>query len=176
MLKEEFLTKLSEVADWKIPDTPRETSLNNKRHRQRIEEDDQEHNEHDEESVQEAEPESGPNPTYPPMLLRLKIQPVDCDDCGRHCENGRQKEASLQKKDGVTYWRQRCITCKRHQDPTTGRFDISGQAALMKWHNFFRNPAKHYYKNRKEDLEHEQPIRQQITLETDESIIRIYQD
>lgn len=137
MDNELFKQKLSQVADWKIPDTPRETSLNAKKQRGR---------KTNEELYQQAREEifhtefGGVNPTYPPMLLSVKNQATLCSDCGCDCSQGRRKEKKLYEtgKDKKRNWREKCITCGLHQNPFTGKFDLTAERASHVWTQFLR--------------------------------------
>jgi len=142
MKQEDFKQKLSEVAEWKIPETPRETSLNAKKKRGRKSNED-EYMELREEMFYEEF--GGVNPTYPPMLTKLKRSATICDDCGDHCPNGREKEAKLHQKNGKRVWRQKCLTCNKFQNPFTGEFNLTGTAASIKFNDFMRE-TKGVYK------------------------------
>lgn len=144
MNDEEFKQKLSEVAEWKIPDTPRETSLNAKKKRGRKSNED-EYMELREEIFYEEF--GGVNPTYPPMLLKVKCQPTICGDCGRTCENGCHKEKKLYEtgKGKKRNWRERCVTCGLHKNPFTGKFELNSNQAPHAWTSFLRD-SKGVYK------------------------------
>ena len=130
-----FKQKLSEVAEWKIPDTPRETSLNAKKKRGRKSNED-EYMELREEIFYEEF--GGVNNTYPPMLVKLKHTPTTCGDCGKLCPNGCEKEAKLYQKNGKNYWREKCLTCNLQKDPYTSEFNLNPQKASVVWHSFMR--------------------------------------
>ena len=95
MKQEDFKQKLSEVAEWKIPETPRETSLNAKKKRGRKSNED-EYMELREEMFYEEF--GGVNPTYPPMLTKLKRSATICDDCGDHCPTVVKKKRNYTKR------------------------------------------------------------------------------
>jgi hypothetical protein len=139
---DEFKKKLSEVAEWVIPETPRETSLNQKKKRGR---------KSAEEEFQEAHEEifleihEGRNPTYPPMITRVKCQPVDCEDCGKHCENGRRMEIKQYDTNRI-HWRKRCVTCEKNENPWTGEFDLTPQKAATEWAGWLRKTNPRYVK------------------------------
>jgi hypothetical protein len=139
---EEFKRRLSEVAEWTIPETPRETSLNAKKKRGRKSAEEKYQDEHQEVFMELFE---GVNPTYAPLLTRVKRCAVTCDDCGEHCANGRTKEAKLQEKNGKAVWRQKCLTCKKYQNPFNGKFELTGPAASIKFNDFMRE-TKGVYK------------------------------
>lgn len=160
---EEFKRKLSEVAEWKLPDTPRETSLNAKKKRGRKSNEEQ-YMELREELFHEEF--GGVNPTYAPMLTRVKYKPTTCEDCGECCPKGREKEAKLHKKNGKTVWRQKCVTCNKFQNPFNGKFELTGSAASIKFNDFMRE-TKGVYKTKGNEL------REQVK---DPVIIRSYPD
>jgi DNA repair exonuclease SbcCD ATPase subunit len=184
----EFKRRLSEVAEWKIPDTPRETSLNQKKKRGRkINEDinsDEDDDYSDESLVYRAHLEN--NKTYPPMLTKVHVQGINCPDCGQYCEKGHKKEATLYEKNGCRAWRQQCMICRKFENPYTGEFNLTGPAASIKFNDFMRG-SKGVYKtkanNRRSKAtpkENNKPMQTQIssvkkTLEDDRSIITFYQ-
>lgn len=134
MKDEEFRQRLSEVAEWTIPDTPRETSLNAKKKRGRKSAEEKYQDEHEEIFMEMFQ---GTNPTYPPMLTKIKHASITCE-CGRVCDNGCEKEAKLYQTKTKNHWRVKCKTCNMTQDPYTGKFDLSPQKASVVWHSFLR--------------------------------------
>lgn len=146
MDKEQFKQKLSEVADWQIPklnDTEIKESLKAIRGRGRPSEEEQYQWEH---MKQFLEIHNGTNPTSPLELTRVK-RACDCEDCGRHCENGREQEIKYHPATSghIAHWRVRCKTCAHYRHPETGEFDLpQGPAAQT-----FLNWAKRQYSLRK---------------------------
>lgn len=136
----EFRRKLSEVADWKIPETPRETSLNAKKKRGRKSNEEQYMELREEIFLEEF---GGVNPTYPPMLTKVKPAATTCE-CGRVCETGCQKEAKLYTSKGKNHWRWKCHTCGMTQDPYTGEFCLNSQKASVVWNSFLRETKGAY--------------------------------
>lgn len=134
MNDEEFKRKLSEVAEWKLPDTPRETSLNQKKKRGRKSAEEKYQDEHEEIFLELFE---GVNPTYAPMLLKIKHTPTTCE-CGRICTSGCEKEAKLYQTKSGNHWRVKCKTCNMTKDPYTGEFNLNPQKASVVWHSFLR--------------------------------------
>lgn len=130
----EFKRRLSEVAEWKIPDTPREASLNAKKKRGRKSAEEQYQDEHEEVFLELFD---GVNPTYAPMLTKVKHAVYSCE-CGRICLNGCQQEAKLYQTQGKNCWRIKCLTCGLTRDPYTGEFNLSSQKASVVWHSFLR--------------------------------------
>lgn len=151
MTDDEFKQKLSEVAEWKIPDTPRETSLNQKKKRGRKSE---------EEKFQEAHEiifrdiHGDVNPTYAPMITKIKCQPVDCEDCGKHCPNGRKTEYKHYDTNR-SHWRRRCVTCEKNQNPFTGEYDLSSQKSSSVWADWLRKTNPRYIKKAEQEQEQE---------------------
>ena len=141
MTDEEFKKRLSEVAEWEIPKTPRETSLNAKKKRGRKSNEEQ-YMELREEIFQEEF--DGVNPTFAPMLTKVKRCGRDCEDCGNYCPNGRETEAKLQEKNGKRAWRKKCVTCGKFQNPFNGKYELTGSAASIKWNDFMRETKGAY--------------------------------
>lgn len=146
MTDEEFKQKLSEVCEWKIPDTPRETSLNQKRKRRKSSDID-DVNEDDDNEEQEVEVN---NSSYAPMIIKLKCLPVDCEDCGKVCENGRHIENKFHKTNRP-HWRKRCVTCDKVENPETGKIDVSTAKSASVWADYLRKTNPRYY-GKKENI------------------------
>lgn len=137
-----FEQKLSEVAEWKIPENQQETSANAKKKRGRKSEEEKYQAAHEEIFM---EIHGGVNPTLTPLLTNVKCKPVDCEDCGQHCPNGRVKEMK-QYDTNRRHWRQRCVTCDKQQNPWTGEFDLSNQKASHEWSVWLRKTNPRYVK------------------------------
>lgn len=135
-----FKQKLSEVATWKIPDTPQETSLNAKKKRGRKSDEEKYQEEHEEIFM---ELYGGVNPTYAPMLIDVKRQPSACE-CGKICEGGCKKDFKLYHTKTGPVWRQKCLNCGMTKDPYTGLWNMNSQKASQVWASFSRdtNPEK----------------------------------
>ena len=131
---EEFRRRLSEVAEWKLPDSPRDASLNAKKKRGRKSKEEQYQDEHQEVFMELFE---GVNPTYAPLLTRVKYTPTTCE-CGRVCSSGCEKEAKLCKTKDKTIWKWKCKTCGLTQDPYTGEYTLNSQKASIVWNSFLR--------------------------------------
>jgi hypothetical protein len=173
MDKELFKKRLSEVADWEIPKTPRETSLNQKKKRGRKSAEDEYMELREEIFYEEFE---GVNPTYPPMLTKLKRAGIDCGDCGEHCPNGRETEAKLQEKNGKRAWRKKCLTCGKYENPFTGKYDLTGTAASIKWNDFMRETKGIYNTNgnQRREAVSTQKDQETITFTTTEIVLHKY--
>lgn len=133
---EEFRTRLSEVADWIIPDTPRETSVNAKKTRGRKSHENVYCEMHEELFLEHFD---GKNPSHAPMLVRVKRAAVNCEHCGQHCAKGRETEARIHLANKKLHWRQRCVTCNLNKNPYTGEFDLRPGESGVVWNQFMRD-------------------------------------
>ena len=183
MNNEEFKKLLTEVAKWGLPkveQATRNTGLTKNR-RGRLPKVTESSQLDDSDSDEQEEQEQtlvkdGVNVTYAPLLLGLKPMAVDCEDCGRHCQYGRHKEAKLCESNTKKYWHQRCTTCGMHQDPYTGRFDLRGNKANAVWNSFIRsmNGKRQIQKLNGQDIVTKTKDFTQI--ENDQEIIKKYRD
>jgi hypothetical protein len=139
----EFRKRLSEVAEWTIPETEQETSKNAKKKRGRKSAEEQYQEQHEEVFLEMFD---GINPTKAPLLLKVKYIPYTCE-CGRVCTDGCQKEAKLYETKTGCHWKVKCKTCGMTQNPITGAFDLSPQKASVVWHSFLRD-SKGVYKSK----------------------------
>ncbi len=160
----EYKRRLSEVAEWKLPDTPREASLNAKKKRGRKSAEEKYQDEHQEVFLELFE---GTNPTYAPMLTKIKHVPITCE-CGRVCSNGCEKEAKLYETKTKAVWRWKCKTCGMTQDPYTGEYTLNSQKASIVWNSFLRESKGVYQSKGKSVLKK--------VVENDCEIIRKYPD
>lgn len=141
---EEFKRRLSEVAEWRIPETITGTKDGDAKKRRG--------RKSSEELYQEAREEifleefGGVNHTFPPQILKVKKESCVCNDCGKFCESGRQKEKKLYETGTAKKrnWRERCVTCGLHQNPFTGKFELQPQAASHVWTDFLRERKGEY--------------------------------
>jgi hypothetical protein len=149
----EFKRKLSEVAVWRI-DKVSNTSVKEgiRRARGKFK------------PVVENDPEpelavklvDGANPTMALTLVGLLPCATNCEDCGRHCPNGRQVTAKLYPSRNLGYhWRKRCVTCQRYLNKDTGEYTVPDN-----------NASNHYSTKLKPG--------QQVTFENDQEIITIH--
>lgn len=143
MNDEEFKLKLSLVAEWRIPDTVTGTKdgiAKKKRGRKS-----------EEEKFQAAHEEifneihGGKNPYFPPIIDKVKCIPVTCEDCGKHCENGRHKEKK-QYETNHRHWRERCVTCNLFKHPETGEYSVTVTEASNLWSKWLRKVNPRYVK------------------------------
>ena len=133
----EFRKKLTAVAEWYTPtdaDKPYAKLKKRKKQDEQLMELVGEDNEEDIEPIEHT----GPNATLPPIVTRVRIQAVTCEDCGKFCENGRQKEKKIYTT-GQRHWREKCVTCRKFRNPATGEYCISEQQSST----FFANLHRH---------------------------------
>ena len=135
MKDDEFKKKLSEVAEWRIPDHNEVNKVSGPPRRYKTRKPAVEVIEEQDDC---EEPVTVENPNFAIQLVKAKIQPVTCEDCGRHCEHGRQKDLRFYFNNGATAIRERCVTCQKHKNPSTGQFDLSSAGSNAVWHNYLR--------------------------------------
>lgn len=87
-----------------------------------------------------------PNMGIAPEIKTVKIQPVDCEDCGRHCPEGRRVERKLHET-GQRHWRYRCRECGLYRDPMTGQYTLTPQVAHQYLGQYYR-PKLGLYKSK----------------------------
>ena len=138
MTKDEIRQKLAEVAEFKMPKlTKSDIKVSKQRSRGKGRPSNEElyQEEHEEVFLDMFE---GINPTHSPELVKVHIQPVDCEDCGRHCENGRQTEIKFYKKavGHIAHRRDRCVTCNKYRDPNTGEYTLPQGPACQVYLNW----------------------------------------
>lgn len=138
MDNEQFLKKLTEVAEWEIPDSIKGT-LHQPKHRanyEYLEQDDADVELQDPDLLTEEEI-NRINLSFPPRLLKVKVQPVWCTYCGRFCEKGLEQEVRLHRLPR-NHWRRRCITCGKYQDPYTKEINLTLAKANSLWLDWCR--------------------------------------
>ena len=147
----EFKRKLSEVAVWrldKVSDTQIKLSRKMARGKHKPITEDQEF----EMAVILID---GANPTTVPVLVKLKPCATNCEDCGKHCPNGREVTAKIYPSRTLGHhWRKRCVTCQRYLNLETGEYTIPGNNAS----NYYSTVLKPGH---------------QVTFENDNEIITI---
>lgn len=134
----EYKRKLSQVAEWEIPNLQELTTTGQKKRKPR----NVKTTELDQDAVQHCT--STVNTTYAPSLVSVRRAACTCEDCGRHCANGREKEARLYQANQKQVWRQKCLTCSRFQNPFNGEFELTGGAASIKFNEFMRHSDLKY--------------------------------
>jgi hypothetical protein len=149
MNNDEFLKRLSEVAEWYRPQTgPQGQPSVSKGRAKPIPEHpgpitEAELDEMTEEAVTEyydqliAWREAQPNQSVPPEILRLKPYARTCEDCRQSCDSTRCVERKLYVT-GVKHWREYCNYCERFRDPRTGEFSVKREASAQFFGNMFR--------------------------------------
>jgi hypothetical protein len=150
----EFKRKLSEVAVWRI-DKVSNTAVKEgiRRARGKFKP-----------VVEGEEPElavtlvDGVNPTMTLTLVGLLPCATDCEDCGKHCPNGRQTTAKLYPSRTLgLHWRKRCVTCQKYLNKDTGLYTVADN-----------NASNHY--STKLSPGH------QVSFENDQEIITIHSE
>lgn len=81
--------------------------------------------------------EQQPNESVQPEILRVKTQATNCEDCGRHCPQGRRTECKLYET-GQRHWREFCTTCELYRDPATGKFTLPKLGSHQYFSSFYR--------------------------------------
>jgi hypothetical protein len=117
MRDEEFKKRLTEVADWYTP-----VDIDSKTASSKI--------------VDRCEDQQ-PNDTLSPKILKLKYAKATCQDCGKIVQ-GRHKDIQLYKRKNNVGFKEKCLACGLHKDPYTGKFNITGTEAAIKWSAYFR--------------------------------------
>lgn len=129
MDNEQFLQKLTELADWhrpqvgpsggtsvlkrKVGPKPQFSSLD----------------EPEEEEVLGAD---GPNETVGPVICELKSATRPCEDCGKTVKD--RRVLCRYHDDIVPHWREQCRSCMAYRDPFTGEFTLKGTQNV--WNTF----------------------------------------
>jgi hypothetical protein len=138
MTKDEIFQKLNEVAEFRMPKlSPSEIKISKQKQRGkgRPSREEQYQEEHEEVFLDLFQ---GINPTMTPELVKMHIKPVDCPDCGLHCENGRKMEIKFYPKAyrQVAHRRDRCLNCNRYRDPSTGKYTLPQGPASQAYLNW----------------------------------------
>lgn len=134
MNDEEFKRKLSQVAEWHLP----QIKLNGTERRKvrgKLSNEDKYQDEHEQIFF---EIYGGVNPTTTPQVTKVTRAACICGDCGKHCSNGREKETKLYETQGQSHWREKCLTCKLSKNPRTGLFDLPNATAAADWNHWIR--------------------------------------
>lgn len=199
MNNEEFLKRLSEVAEWIRPQTgpnghPSVAKGKNYKppeHPGPITEDELDSMTETEVKVYYdrlmAWRESQPNDSVPPEIVRLKSAIHKCQDCDRILEEPRRIEFK-QHESGTKHWRERCANCSCFRNPITKEFSVESKTA----HQFFTDyhrPKKGIYNSKyqqvkpvvtptmtkREIIQRIEQAGEWITTETEDSITRVFQ-
>jgi len=165
-----FKQLLSEVAEWRIPEAVTGSKDGVKRSRGRPSKELQ--YQLDRERIFQEEFD-GVNPTFPPQVIKLKNSACVCEDCGQHCENGRQMEKKLYETSGKKNWRERCLTCERSKNPFTGKYDLTFSQAPHIWTDFLKD-RKMVYKTEKNQARKPAQIESKTIIENHREKITYY--
>jgi hypothetical protein len=138
MDKQLFEQLLSQVADWEMPklkDWEVKEAKKSARGKNKRTEEELYQIEH-EEIFKEIF--GGVNPTMTPELKQLKVQALDCPDCGKHCPNGRKEEIKYyaETPGHIAHRRQRCLECNKYRDPDDGTYTLPQGPACHKYLNW----------------------------------------
>lgn len=150
MTKDEIFQKLQEVAEFRMPKlTPSEIKISKQKQRGkgRPSREDQYQEEHEEIFLDLFQ---GINPTMTPELVKMHVKPVDCEDCGLHCENGRQMQIKFYPATTrqIAHRRDRCLNCNRYKDPNTGKYTLPQGPA---WQVYLNWATAQWTARRKQD-------------------------
>lgn len=134
----EFRKKLSDVAEWIVPETLTATASGQAKKSRGRKSNEELYQEAREQIFQEEF--GGVNNSYPPKIIKVKCQSVVCE-CGKICENGHHMEQKFYDNSKVKGWKAKCKTCGMHKNPYTGEWDLtSGQASYV-WANYSRGTS-----------------------------------
>lgn len=139
----EFKEKLSEVAEWKIPENMFELEKATPRSRRKakvIEYDECESNDsEDTDTIEEPSEETSAAPSQLPIqLVGIKVRATVCEDCGRRCSSGRETQAKVFQSKTHKAWRIHCLTCGLYQNPYTGEIDLKKEDYVNVWTDWGR--------------------------------------
>ena len=138
MKADDFYEQLSKIADYRVPPPVNPGQSNEERTAKRKlaklkESDDWEDDPETRELVLELEDFVKPkkNYTVPIELLRIKVQPRSCDDCGETVTDRRVNIRVVSFPE--RHWRKSCTHCRKTYNPETKQYDLSNVAVQ----NFF---------------------------------------
>jgi ferredoxin len=135
-----FKQRLSEVAEWEIPNvTDSGNPVVKKRGRKSQEDLYQE--EHEQVFLEIYD---GKNPSVPPRLTKVKVAARTCEHCGKLCPSGCHTEYKQYTANNKTHWRTKCVTCGLWQNPYTGEFDLTTAEASTVWNCWCRDVKRRY--------------------------------
>lgn len=135
MDNEQFLKRLTELAEWEYPKIGPNGCESVVKKRGRKSQEEQEWEANEEEMIGEEVVVSD-NDTLPPRITKLKPHVELCPDCG---ETVLDRTVAIKKcYTNKPHWRQQCVTCKKHRDPRTGEFCLTGVEAQLAWQAYNR--------------------------------------
>lgn len=131
MDKTKYLELLSQVAEWRIPplsDTDVKESQRRQRGRGRPSQEELDQILHEQQFL---DLHNGCNPTMAEELVSVKIQSVNCEDCGELCAQGRRLDIRLfpAQRNAIAHRRSRCMECGLYQHPETGAYTMPQRLA-----------------------------------------------
>lgn len=141
MKPDDFYERLSKIADYRVP-PPVNPGQNNeertaKRRLAQLKETDDWQDDPDTVAlVEQLEDFVKPkkNYTMPIELVKVKIQPRSCEDCGETVTDRRLNIRIVQSPE--PHWRRSCTHCRKTWNPETGLYDLSNavvQAFFVSW-------------------------------------------
>jgi hypothetical protein len=142
LTKEQLHLKLSEVAEFKMPEltkTALKAAKQKGRGAGRPSAEERYQDEHEEVFLDMFE---GINPTHRPELVKVHIKPQDCEDCGKHLTESREMHIKFYKETAaghVAHWRKHCKNCNKYRDPNTGLFTLSQGPACQVYLNWAKS-------------------------------------
>lgn len=81
--------------------------------------------------------EAQPNASVPPEIIKLKTYARKCEDCNKSCDSNRRVECKLYLT-GREHWREYCTACELFRDPRTKEFSIKREASGQVFGNLYR--------------------------------------
>jgi hypothetical protein len=173
MDEKEFLRLLSEVAEWKTPETLVDLSPRRSKNKKKSKDISLSDDDYDEQDDDDDEQIPKINETYPPQLVKLKCQAQTCDDCGKFCEHGRHIQRKIYESNKTRHWRDYCLTCKNFLNPYTKKFDLDTAIAAKTWNDYLRNPNRKKKPRPTVAVKNVNGIK---VVENDQEIITFYDD
>jgi hypothetical protein len=137
MKADDFYEQLSKIADYRVPPPVNPGQTNEERTAKRqlakLKEGDWEDDPETRALVEELEDFVKPkkNYTVPIELVRLKVQPRSCEDCGETVTDRRVNIRVVSFPE--RHWRRSCTHCRKTYNPETKEYDLSNVAVQ----NFF---------------------------------------
>jgi hypothetical protein len=146
MKADDFYEQLSKIADYRVPPPTNPGQSNEERTAKRqlakLKEGDWEDDPETRELVEQLEEFIKPkkNYTVPIELIRLKVEPRSCDDCGQTVTDRRvnTRIVSFPEK----HWRKTCTHCRKTYNPETKQYDLSNVAVQNFFYAWFKRRDK----------------------------------
>ena len=147
MKPDDFYERLSKIADYRVPPPTNPGQSNEERTAKRKlaklkETDDWQDDPETAALVEELEEFIKPkkNYTIPIELLRLKVEPRGCDDCGEMVTDRRVNIRVVAFP--LKHWRRSCTHCRKTYNPETKQYDLSNVAVQNFFVSWFRRGDK----------------------------------